>query len=61
MALPKSLKRKINGENCSFNEEWTDKYVFVMPTFLDVSFTMKVLPSQIKQQLSSPVAEKLPH
>lgn len=57
MALPKSPKRKINGENCGFNDERTDKYVFIMPTFLDV----KLSPSQIKQQLSSPVTEKLPH
>lgn len=61
MALPKSLKRKIDAENYSLNKEWTDKYVFIVPTFLDVSFTMKLSPSQIKQQLSSPVTEKLPH
>lgn len=33
MALSKSLKRKVDAENRSFNEEWTDKYIFIVPTF----------------------------
>ncbi|KAJ4928903.1 hypothetical protein JOQ06_004525 [Pogonophryne albipinna] len=33
MSLSKSLKRKVEVENRSFNEEWTDKYAFIMPSF----------------------------
>lgn len=33
MSLSKSLKRKVDVENRSFNEEWSDKYAFIMPTF----------------------------
>ena len=35
MALSKNLKRKIDCENRVFNEEWTDKYVFIMPSFVN--------------------------
>ena len=35
MALSKSLKWKVDADNSSFNEEWTDKYVFIVPTFRD--------------------------
>lgn len=33
MALSKSMKRKVDVENRLFNDEWTDKYAFIMPTF----------------------------
>lgn len=33
MSLSKSLKRKVDVENRSFNESWTDKYAFILPTF----------------------------
>ena len=33
MALSKSLKWQVDADNSSFNEEWTDKYVFIVPTF----------------------------
>ena len=33
MALSKAMKRKVDTENRSFNDEWTEKYAFFMPTF----------------------------
>ena len=33
MALSKNLKRKVDSENRVFREEWTEKYVFILPDF----------------------------
>jgi len=34
MSLSKNLKRKIEGENRVFKEEWTDNYAFILPGFI---------------------------
>ncbi len=33
MALSKAMKRKVDVENTPFNDDWTEKYAFIMPTF----------------------------
>ncbi|KAL0150111.1 hypothetical protein M9458_054538 [Cirrhinus mrigala] len=37
MALSKTMKRKVDVENRSFNDDWTEKYAFIMPTFRNAS------------------------
>ena len=37
MALSKAMKRKVDIENRSFNDDWTEKYAFIMPTFRNAS------------------------
>ena len=37
MALSKSLKRKVDSENREFKEEWTEQYVFILPTFTNAN------------------------
>ncbi|RXN13362.1 SCAN domain-containing 3-like isoform X2 [Labeo rohita] len=37
MALSKTMKRKVDVENWSFNDDWTEKYAFIMPTFRNAS------------------------
>ncbi|XP_049328031.1 SCAN domain-containing protein 3-like [Astyanax mexicanus] len=39
MALSKNLKRKVESENRIFNEEWTEKYAFILPSFLNAKPT----------------------
>lgn len=50
MVISKSLKWKVDAENWSFNEEWTDKYVFIVPTFAVplCLFAMKLCLSDIR-------------
>ena len=33
------MKRKVDVENRLCNDEWTDKYVFIMPTICNVTTT----------------------
>ncbi|CAL8249953.1 unnamed protein product [Arctogadus glacialis] len=33
--LSKNLKRKVDCENRAFNEEWKEKYVFILPVFVN--------------------------
>ena len=33
MSLSKSLKCRVDVKSCSFNEEWIDKYTFMMQAF----------------------------
>lgn len=51
MALSTSLKQKVDAENQSFNEEWTEKYVFIRQLlkmlYLPASFAMKLSLSDI--------------
>ncbi|RXN10795.1 SCAN domain-containing 3-like protein [Labeo rohita] len=37
MALSKTMKRKVDVENRSFNDDWTEKYAVIMPTFRNAS------------------------
>ncbi|XP_033987943.1 SCAN domain-containing protein 3-like [Trematomus bernacchii] len=35
MSLSKGLKRKVDGENRAFKEEWTANYAFILPGFIN--------------------------
>nr|XP_023701213.1 SCAN domain-containing protein 3-like [Paramormyrops kingsleyae] len=37
MAFSKTMKHKVDVENRSFNDDWTEKYAFIMPTFRNAS------------------------